>query len=124
MASEHLVPEHLVPEHPAAEHLVELAAAQLAELGHTTRLCIFRILVRAGRDGVAVGEIQQALAIPNSTLSHHISRMCKVGLVEQRRQGRTLFCCLQFQQLEALLAFLYSECCVGMPAATSKGGLC
>lgn len=91
------------------------AAAQLAELGHPTRLGIFRVLVRAGRQGVAVGDIQQVLDIPNSTLSHHLSRMSKVGLMEQRREGRTLYCVLQFGTVEALLGFLYSECCLGVP---------
>ncbi len=91
------------------------AAAQLAELGHPTRLGIFRVLVRAGRQGAPVGDIQQALAIPNSTLSHHLSRMSKVGLMEQRREGRTLYCCLQFGTVEALLGFLYSECCLNAP---------
>ena len=94
---------------------LNVAAAQLAELGHPTRLGIFRVLVRAGRQGVAVGDIQQALDIPNSTLSHHLSRMSKVGLMEQRREGRTLYCVLQFGTVEALLGFLYSECCLGVP---------
>lgn len=94
---------------------LEQAAAQLAELGHATRLAIFRLLVRAGRHGIAVGDIQQVLDIPNSTLSHHLSRMSKVGLMEQRRDGRTLFCTLQFGEVESLLTFLYAECCLGMP---------
>ena len=46
---------------------LEQAAAQLAELGHSTRLAIFRILVRAGQGGISVGEIQQQLNIPGST---------------------------------------------------------
>lgn len=103
---------------------LEQAAAQLAELGHPTRLGIFRILVRAGRQGVAVGEIQQALDIPNSTLSHHLSRMTKVGLMAQRRDGRTLYCSLVFDNVETLLAFLYDECCMGMPAATAPQSHC
>lgn len=99
------------------------AAAQLAELGHPTRLGIFRVLVRAGRQGVAVGDIQKALDIPNSTLSHHLSRMSKVGLMEQRREGRTLYCVLQFGTVEALLGFLYSECCLGVPTAGDMAGI-
>lgn len=100
------------------------AAAQLAELGHPTRLGIFRVLVRAGRQGVAVGDIQQALDIPNSTLSHHLSRMSKVGLMVQRRDGRTLYCTLQFATVEALLAFLYAECCLGMPVSAAPAADC
>jgi len=98
---------------------LEQAAAQLAELGHVTRLAIFRLLVRAGRHGIAVGDIQQVLDIPNSTLSHHLSRMSKVGLMEQRRDGRTLYCTLQFGEVESLLTFLYAECCLGMPLAAN-----
>jgi len=92
---------------------LESAAAQLAELGHPTRLAIFRRLVRAGHEGVTVGDIQQALAVPASTLSHHLSRMMSVGLVHQIRAGRTLYCRLDFGAMEALVGFLYSECCVG-----------
>lgn len=91
---------------------LELAAARLAELGHSTRLAIFRLLVKAGQHGISVGDIQQRLDIPGSTLSHHLSRMIKVDLVEQQRDGRTLYCRLKFNEVEALLGFLYDECCV------------
>ncbi len=101
---------------------LEQAAAQLAELGHPTRLGIFRLLVRAGPQGIAVGDIQQALEIPNSTLSHHLSKMSKVDLMEQRRDGRTLYCTLKFEQVEALLGFLYSECCIEAPESLAKIG--
>jgi len=90
---------------------LELAASQLAELGHTTRLSIFRLLVRAGRQGMAVGDIQSQLDIPGSTLSHHLSRLSQAGLMTQQRDGRTLYCQLNFAQIQLLLAFLTAECC-------------
>lgn len=90
-----------------------LASPVLAELGHSTRLAIFRRLVRAGPRGTAVGDIQQALDVPASTLSHHLSRMMKVGLVHQVREGRTLYCRLDFDAMRALIGFVYSECCAG-----------
>ncbi|WP_456114982.1 ArsR/SmtB family transcription factor [Shewanella cyperi] len=90
-----------------------LAADQLAELGHSTRLSIFRLLVRAGHGGMSVGDIQAKLDIPGSTLSHHLSRMSKVGLMQQQRDGRTLYCTLNFDAVNALLGFLYAECCAG-----------
>ena len=90
----------------------EQAARKLAELGHPTRLEIFRHLVKGGRQGIPVGEIQSALAVPGSTLSHHISRLVSVGLVIQRREGRTLYCVPQYQELDQLLAFLREQCCV------------
>ena len=90
---------------------VTTAAEKLAELGHPTRLDIFRQLVRKGRHGLPVGEIQMALDVPGSTLSHHIARLVSVGLVVQRRDGRALYCIPQFDELDALIGFLREECC-------------
>ena len=92
---------------------IEKAAAQLAELGHTTRLEIYRVLVRAGHSGLPVSSIQSKLNIPGSTLSHHISRLVKVGLVSQLREGRVLRCTAQYQELDGLIHFLSKECCQG-----------
>lgn len=89
------------------------AAERLAELGNNTRLSIFRLLVKAGPDGLPVGEIQRLLDIPGSTLSHHIRRLMGVGLVAQRRESRTLFCMAQMISLRELLDYLVSECCTG-----------
>lgn len=90
---------------------IEIAAKKLAELGHVTRLSIFRYLVRVGDRGAPVGRIQEALDIPGSTLSHHISRLVSVGLIRQERESRTLYCVPQFDVLNELMAFLRSECC-------------
>lgn len=90
----------------------DIAAKSLAELGHTTRLEIFLFLVKAGLKGSPVGDIQTALNVPGSTLSHHITRLVSVGLVEQRREGRTLYCVPQIQHLDALISFLREECCI------------
>ncbi|MDF7800076.1 metalloregulator ArsR/SmtB family transcription factor [Pontiellaceae bacterium B1224] len=93
------------------------AAKQMAELGHTTRLSIFRYLVKGGRQGVPVGDIQAELNIPGSTLSHHISRLVAVGLVIQCRKGRTLYCAPQYSKLDELIDFLKDECCIHETAA-------
>ena len=85
----------------------------LAELGHETRLTIFRHLVKMGKTGVSVGEIQKELNIPASTLSHHISRLVRVELVKQVRYGRTLVCVSQYEKLQGILDFLLEECCEG-----------
>jgi len=93
------------------------AAQRFAELGHTTRLEIFQYLVKGGHQGVPVGEIQSALNIPGSTLSHHITRLVTVGLVLQRREGRVLFCVPQYTELTALIGFLQDQCCINEPTA-------
>ena len=89
------------------------AANALRELGHPTRLSIYRELVRAGHEGLPVGELQKHLEIPASTLSHHLSALISAGLISQERQSRTLFCRPCYAQLEQLMAFLTEECCAG-----------
>lgn len=89
----------------------QIAANALAELGHITRLSIFRYLVKVGEAGAPVGQIQETLNIPGSTLSHHIGRLVSVGLIKQERESRTLYCIPQFDVLNELIEFLKSECC-------------
>ena len=89
----------------------KIAAKKLAELGHVTRLSIFRYLVKVGDKGAPVGQIQEKLKIPGSTLSHHISRLVSVGLISQVRESRTLYCIPQFKVLHELIDFLQAECC-------------
>ena len=91
----------------------ELAAKRLAELGHITRLSIFRYLVKVGSSGAPVGQIQAELGVPGSTLSHHINRLVSVGLIRQVRESRTLYCVPQFDVLKELIEFLLAECCTG-----------
>jgi DNA-binding transcriptional ArsR family regulator len=90
---------------------LEIAAKCLAELGNTSRLSIFRYLVKVGPGGAPVGDIQKFLDIPASTLSHHLSRLIHVGLVTQDRESRTLYCKPQFDLLNEVVEFLKSECC-------------
>ena len=90
----------------------EETAKCLAELGHVTRLEIYRFLVRMGKS-VPVGDIQQELSVPGSTLSHHISRLAKAGLITQERDGRILYCSPQFDRLQGIIDFLVDECCEG-----------
>ena len=89
----------------------ETAAKKLAELGHTTRLSIFRYLVKVGNQGAPVGRIQEELNVPGSTLSHHINRLVSVGLIKKVRESRVLYCIPQFDVLDELVEFLKSECC-------------
>ncbi len=90
---------------------LENAASLLKELGHPTRLSIYRRLVVAGEQGLPVGEVQKELSIPASTLSHHISALVAVGLIKQRREGRVLYCTTQYEVLQELLSFMTDQCC-------------
>ncbi|MBW4963085.1 helix-turn-helix transcriptional regulator [Sulfitobacter sp. CW3] len=89
-------------------------ARSLAALGHDTRLAVFRLLVRAGHDGLNVGEIGQHLGAAPSTLAHHLSALVDAGLVIQTRQGRQIVNRVDFGAMQETVAFLTSECCVGV----------
>lgn len=91
----------------------ENIAKCLAELGNVHRLAIFRYLVKSGTEGAIVGDIQQKLNIPNSTLSHHLSRMAHIGLIEQRKEGRIIRCIPIYTKLDEIINFLKEECCLG-----------
>lgn len=88
------------------------AASLLSQLGNPTRLRIVRELVRAGKTGLAVGEIKKRLGIPNSTLSHHLNHLKNVGLVTQKRESTILRCFVDYQAIDAIVRFLTEECCV------------
>jgi ArsR family transcriptional regulator len=100
---------------------VELAAAQLEALGNPTRLKVYRALVRAGDEGLAVGRLQSKLGIAGSTLSHHLRRLILTGLITQERQMTTLICRAHYPAMNALVGFLVDECCIdGGCGATEK----
>jgi len=90
---------------------LEYASKQLEALGNPTRLAIYRGLVQTGHKGSTVGEIRENLGIPASTLSHHIARLVHAGLLTQERDGRSLFCRVDYSNMEALMAFLVHNCC-------------
>ncbi|HEV2899314.1 MAG TPA: metalloregulator ArsR/SmtB family transcription factor [Pseudaminobacter sp.] len=90
---------------------LEKAATQLEALGNPTRLQLYRILVRAGDEGLPVGRIQEKLDIAASTLSHHLKRLVDTGLVTQERQATTLICRAHYPGMQALIGYLADECC-------------
>lgn len=89
------------------------ATVALAALAHGTRLRVFRLLVRAGYDGMPAGEIAAALEIPNPTLSFHLNQLSQAGLIASRRAGRSIIYSVSFEDVRALLAFLMEDCCQG-----------
>ncbi len=89
-------------------------ARALAALGHDARLSIFRLLVKAGDDGLRVGDIGAHLDLAPSTLAHHLSTLVDAGLVVQERRGREVFNRVDYPAMQGVLAFLTSECCAGV----------
>jgi len=90
---------------------VSRLADRLAALGAEPRLRIMRLLLAAHPQGMVVGEIQQELGIPGSTLSHHLDKLKSEDLVSVRRESQFLRYTANADALRELLAFLYAECC-------------
>jgi len=80
-------------------------------MGTEPRLRIMQLLLSAHPEGLVVGDIQEELEIPNSTLSHHLEKLRTEGLVKVRRQSTFLRYTANTEVLRELLGFLYAECC-------------
>ena len=92
----------------------EQLAKCLAELGNITRLKVFKLLIKAGEKGLAVGVIQEKLQVPGSTLSHHITKLCSANLLRQEREGRVLNCIANYEVLDTVISELKNQCCAGV----------
>jgi len=86
-------------------------ADMMAAMGAEPRLRIMRLLIAAHPDGLVVGDIQAELSIPASTLSHHLDKLKHEGLITSERAGTFLRYRADTAALQALLGFLYAECC-------------
>ena len=93
------------------------AVAALASLAQEHRLALFRLLVQAGPGGMAAGALAEALGIPNSSLSFHLAHLTRAGLIEQRRDGRSLIYTASFDAMNSLIGFLTENCCGGATCA-------
>ncbi|MFT5447129.1 MAG: ArsR family transcriptional regulator [Gammaproteobacteria bacterium] len=97
-----------------ADSDISRMAKALSALGHEARLSLYRLLVRAGEQGLNVGEITSQLVIPPSTLAHHLKTLVDAGLVIQEKQGREVISKPDFAMMNATVAFLTEECCQGI----------
>lgn len=83
----------------------------LGALAQESRLAVYRLLVRRGPEGLAVGEIGDALRIPGPTLSFHLKELAQAGLVTPRKEGRFVYYAANFGRMNLLLAYLTENCC-------------
>ena len=91
------------------------AVTALAALAQETRLSIFRLLVRAGPEGVPAGRISEELEVPSATLSFHLKDLAHAGLVTPRQEGRFIYYSADFEGMAGLMSFITQNCCQGMP---------
>lgn len=91
------------------------AVEALSALASGSRLAVFRLLVRAGGDGMAAGEIAREIGLLPNTLSSHLTILDRAGLIRSRRDGRSIIYTADYERMRALLGFLVEDCCAGRP---------
>lgn len=94
----------------------KVAVTALSALAHEGRLLVFRMLVKAGSNGLPAGEIAKRLGVPANTLSANLNLLSHAGLIESRREGRSIIYTAAYERMAALLGFLMEECCQGSAA--------
>jgi len=85
----------------------------LSALAQPTRLAIYRMLVAAGRDGLAAGQIAEKMEAAPASLSFHFKTLNHAGLVESRQDGRFIYYAANFDVMNGLLGYLTENCCGG-----------
>jgi DNA-binding transcriptional ArsR family regulator len=94
------------------------AVTALAALAQEHRLALFRLLVEAGKQGMAAGAIAQKLGLPNSSLSFHLGQLTRAGLIRQQRQHPSIVYSADYEAMNALVDYLIGNCC---DPAASRG---
>ena len=89
------------------------ALAQLSALAQENRLALFRLLIKAGPEGLPAGEIAAALGVPPNTLSAQLTLLSHAGLIEGARQGRSIIYTARYDAISGLIVFLMEDCCQG-----------
>ncbi|PCH95273.1 MAG: transcriptional regulator [Rhodobacteraceae bacterium] len=91
---------------------LEQAASAFAALGSEQRLSVLQTLVRAGDDGLAMGDLGARSGVTGSTLTHHLKILVAAGLVVQIKKGRSIICAaVSYDMADALSQFLLKNCC-------------
>lgn len=104
----------------ASSEQITRYADMFSAMGTEARLRIMQLLLSAHPEGLVVGEIQEELGIPNSTLSHHLDKLKSEDLVKVQRESTFLRYTANTEALQELLQFLYAECCTRNKAVKPK----
>lgn len=110
---------------------LQTATRRLSALAQDNRLAVFRLLVRAGQEGLPAGEVARALEVPANTLSAQLAILAHAGLIRSRREGRSIIYAADYDGMSELLVYLMEDCCQGRPevcsplaAAASRAACC
>jgi ArsR family transcriptional regulator len=92
---------------------METAIKRLSAIAQESRLEVFRLLVKAGPEGMAAGDVARRLGVPANTLSAQLLLLSNAGLIRARREGRSIIYAIAFDAMRDLLVFLTEDCCGG-----------
>lgn len=98
--------------------------AALAAIAQDSRLDVFRLLVKAGPEGMPAGQVAEELDLAPNTLTFHFDRLRLAGLVTVRRDGRSMIYGARFETMNALLGYLTENCCEGAPEKCAPSRRC
>lgn len=96
------------------------AIEALSGLAHPGRLAVFKLLVRAGPEGLAAGEIARLMDTPANTMSTQLAILTRTGLIQSRRESRSIIYQASYDAFAQLLGFLIEDCCDGRPEVCSR----
>jgi DNA-binding transcriptional ArsR family regulator len=92
------------------------ALEAFSALSHETRLWVFRLLVQAGPEGLSAGDIADHLSARQNTMSSHLKLLHQSGLIDSRREGRSVIYSADYDTMRELIVFLMYDCCAGEKA--------
>ena len=92
---------------------IKEAVNTLESLAHETRLGVFRLLVQSGPDGLSAGDISDRMGALQNTMSSHLHKLGRAGLIKSQREGRHIIYSANFESLSGLLVYLMDDCCGG-----------
>jgi len=101
---------------------LEKAVQKLSALAQDARLAVFRLLVKAGPEGMAAGNIARKLKTQPNTMSAQLLLLSNAGLIRARRDGRSIIYSADFDAMSSLLLFLTEDCCGGRPEVCAPLG--
>lgn len=90
---------------------IKNAVSLFDALSQETRLRAFRLLVKAGPQGMPAGALSEKLGTPHNTLSFHLSQLSNTGIIGSRREGRSIIYSANFEVMHGLIGFMVKDCC-------------
>ena len=90
---------------------INIATRLFNTLSQETRLRAFRLLVKAGQQGLPAGTLSERLGTPHNTLSFHLNHLANAGVVTSRREGRSIIYSANYDLMHSLIGFMVKDCC-------------